>query len=105
MPRKIHRFSFAKDVPIEDVENALIVARVAAEGVHGETAVCLDACYALSEERPLFVVDATDPIGTTIARVFTAVLLRTIGEDAFEVEHRMYEDRVVPRAGHAGARR
>ena len=105
MPRKIHRFTFAKDVLLEDVEDALVVARLAADGVHGEGEVQLDACYALSDEHRVFVIDANDPVGRTIARVFTSVLLRTIGADAFEVEHRFYEDEVAPLPGRAGAPR
>lgn len=105
MSRTVYRFTFEKGVPIEDVEEAIVVARVATEGVHGQAQTNLDACYALCQRRRVCVIEVADAVGATIARVFTAVLLRTIGEDAFEVERKHIEDDVTPLPRRGEARR
>lgn len=91
MTRTVYRFTFEKCVALDDVESALVLARIAAEGVHGQAQTQLDACYGVSEKRRFCVVDATEEVGATIAKVLTALFLRTIGEDAFEVERRLRE--------------
>ena len=82
-------------VSTDDVETSILLSVFATEGVHGAAKVRMDGGFLLVEKRRVCVVDATTRVGATIAKIFTAVLLRSFGQDAFEVE-RIVDD-VVPR--------
>lgn len=86
MPQEQYSYTFPDEISIEDVRNSLFVAACAAEGVHGRSQLRLDATFRLDEEVRRCTVDATTPVGQTLARVFTELLAREFGEDAFTVE-------------------
>lgn len=86
MSEAIYRYSFRQGVPPEEVRYSLLLAALAAEGVHGQSEVRLDAGYHMDEEQRACVVDATTPVGRTISRIFTGLLTREFGEGAFSVE-------------------
>ena len=80
------RFTFEPDVSLGEAEMSLHLAMFAVEGLIGRVRVRLDAKYRLDESRRTIVIDARKPVGRMISRVFTALLLRELGEDAFRVE-------------------
>ena len=84
--RRVCRFEFGQSVPMEEVEDTLLLAILAAEGVHGQARVRLDAGYHVAEDAHACVVDTSTPVGETVAQVFTGYLIREFGEDAFLVE-------------------
>jgi hypothetical protein len=105
--RTVYRYTFQRDVSLRAAEDSLALAIFAAESVHGETQVRLDAGHYFDETGHVCVVDATTPVGETIARIFTGFLRREFGEESFAVE-RVATDEPLPRpAGTAttGARR
>jgi len=71
---------------MQDVEESLLLAVLAAECLYGEARVRLDAGYSISEEKHALVVDAGTDIGRSINRIFTGFVTREFGEDAFKVE-------------------
>jgi len=86
MRQDIYRFTFDEPTPLTEIRDSLFLAIFCAEGLHGRAQVRLDAGFALDEERRTCVVDAATPVGRSVARIFTELLAREFGEDAFTVE-------------------
>lgn len=84
--REAYHYEFGTDVPLGDVQEALLLAVLAAESLHGRSRVHLDASFRLDEANRSCVVDAGTDVGRDIARVFTGFLTREFGERAFRVE-------------------
>jgi hypothetical protein len=82
----LYRYTFAPDAPIEEVESSLLLAILAAEGLHGEADVRLDAAHYFDAAGRTCVIDATTPVGRDLNRLFVNFLRREFGEDCFQVE-------------------
>ena len=82
----IVRFRFDQQVGLTDAEMSLHLAMFAVEGLFGRACVRLDAENALIEQDRCIDVDGGTEVGAVIVRVFTGLLLREFGEDAFRVE-------------------
>jgi hypothetical protein len=80
------RFAFEPTVSLAEAEMSLHLAMFAAEGLVGRVRVRLDATYQVDNARHAIVVDTRNATGRLIVRVFTALLLREIGEHAFYVQ-------------------
>ena len=85
MSRQIRRYSFSASVPADDIENTLAMAVFAAEGLHGQSRVRLEATYCFDPEKRACVIDAESEIGRDICRMFTGFAIREFGESAFTV--------------------
>ncbi|MFH1891094.1 MAG: hypothetical protein ABIK83_00250 [Candidatus Zixiibacteriota bacterium] len=86
MNRELYRYNFDSKIPIQDVEESLLLAVLAAESLHGRSLVRLDASFCLDPKKRSCVVDAATEVGRAIARIFTGFLAREFGEEAFKVE-------------------
>ena len=80
------RYRFGQCIPRGDVEICLALAVVAAESLHGQARVRLDADYRFDPDRHECVVAADSEIGRDLCRIFTAFLTREFGEDTFRAE-------------------
>jgi hypothetical protein len=67
------------------VSNALFLAALAAEAIHGRAQVQLNGQFWTDPAKRAAVIDASTEVGQTIARVFTGFISRELGEDAFAV--------------------
>jgi hypothetical protein len=81
-----YHYSFSSDVPAEDLEATLLLAVVAAESLHGESDVRLDAGHAFDATARRCIIEATTPVGRDLCRLFTGFLRREFGDNAFRVE-------------------
>ena len=81
LTRTIYHFTFTKDVPIDAVEDALLLAEIAATAVekHPRGACRLDA------RRRACVIDARSAPGAALLRVFFAYVVGMFGVGAFRV--------------------
>jgi hypothetical protein len=86
MTRELYRYEFTADVPAEEVEASLLLALLAAESLHGESQVRLDAAHAFDPDRHACVIDAGTAVGRDVNRLFVGFLRREFGPDAFRVE-------------------
>jgi len=84
--RDIYRYRFERDVPMREARESLLLAVLAAECLHGESRVRLDAEYRFSRAKRTCVIDATTEVGRDISRIFTGFAIKEFGEDAFHVE-------------------
>ena len=92
MNGEIYGYSFHPDVEMQQVEEVLMLAVMAAEGLHGRSRVQLDATFNCDLTGRFCEVDASTEVGAAIARIFTALLTTTIGESAFKVERIIREE-------------
>ena len=99
MTREIYRFEFGKDTPAQEIEETLNLAIIAAECLHGQSRVRLDASYCMDENSGVCVIDPGSDAGQDIVRIFTGLAIRTFGEDAFKV--RRMERKSKPQAAEA----
>ena len=80
------QFVFDPDVSLAEAEMSLHLAMFAVEGLIGRARVRLDAEYEIDVIGRAIVVNTNSATGRLIVRVFTALLLREIGEHAFCVQ-------------------
>jgi carbon monoxide dehydrogenase subunit G len=82
----ICRFRFSAGTERETVEAQLAQAIVGAECVFGQARVRISAAYVISDDGTQVAIDASNEVGEHIAQLFTGLMTRQIGEDAFSVE-------------------
>ena len=85
MTSQAYRYRFRNKAGLLEAEGTLHVAILAAEGLFGEARVRMDAGYVIDSGLRSLVVDASTPVGRTVSDIFTALILRELGEDAFNV--------------------
>ena len=83
MNREIHRYSFEASVPASEIEETLLLAVLAAEGLYGQSRVRLDATYYFDAESRACVIDAGSDVGRDISRIFAGFALREFAGAAF----------------------
>jgi hypothetical protein len=81
-----YRYVFASTVPQEEVEASLLLALFAAESLHGEDQVRLDAAHFFDADRRACVIDAGTAVGRDLNRLFVGFVRREFGAEAFTVE-------------------
>ena len=88
MNRDVRRYSFRTTIPSGDIEETLLLAVMAAEGIHGQSQVRLDAAYSFDEGKHACVIDCGSDVGRNICRIFAGFAIREFGEDSFSVSPR-----------------
>ena len=89
---EVGRFSFKKDVSAELIENRLMLAILAAEGIHGEEKVSVkDIGYIEAGNRA--VVDVSCEVGEHVAQIFMRFMTKEIGRKRFIYERVPKEER------------
>ncbi len=86
MTADIYRYVFNEDIEMDEIETSLLLAVVAAESLHGESQVRLDASHYLDPIKRACVIDAATCVGRDVNRLFVGFLRREFGEDIFRVE-------------------
>lgn len=85
MTRELYSYTFASGPPVEEIENMLLWALLAAEGLHGEARVRMDGAHNFDADERQCVIDAGTAVGQDINRLFTQFLRRELGDDGFTV--------------------
>ena len=85
MNGEIYHYQFKENIPAVEIEETLQLAILAAECLHGQSRVRLDASYCMDAEKRAYVVDARTSVGRDIVRIFTGFAIREFGENAFKV--------------------
>lgn len=86
MSAEIYRYTFAKSVPFAEAESSLVLAIMAAESLHGQTQVRLDASHAADANKRSCVINASTQVGRDLNRLFIGFINREFGPDSFTVE-------------------
>ncbi|MCE9636100.1 MAG: hypothetical protein K8T90_10380 [Planctomycetes bacterium] len=104
MTRTTYHFTFASAVPMDAVEDALLLAAIAADAVAGDADGARRTTHVLDDRSRTCVIDARTAAGTALVRVFFAYIAVAFGLRAFRVV--TGEDLVRPRRERRkGARR
>ncbi len=85
MNNTIEKFSFKPQVDLGQAEGTLHLAIIAAEALHGQAAVRLEARYLFSNEKRACVIERRGKVSEDITKIFTGFLIHEFGEDAFSV--------------------
>ncbi|NOT01777.1 MAG: hypothetical protein HOP29_14245 [Phycisphaerales bacterium] len=85
MNQSAYRFEFIATVPMLDAEQTLHLALFSAEGLFGSARVRLEAGYRVDEASRTVTVGAATEVGAAVVKVYTGLLLREFGENAFQV--------------------
>ena len=80
-----YRFEFDATVAMSDVEEMLLMAVIAAEGIHGRARVLLDGDFSTDPANRTCLIGARSQVGQDICRIFIEFLNLEISEDAFDV--------------------
>jgi hypothetical protein len=94
---EIYRYSFPSTIPLDDVEETLLLAIIATESLHGESQVRLDSAHLFDREQRACVIDAHTQVGRDLSRLFTGFVTREFGANAFSVE-RVRQDAAASRS-------
>src|SRR5262245_45507348 len=81
-----YRIQFGDTLNLNDVQETLLLAELAAESIHGVAAVVLSGMHALDRQSKICEIDATAPAGQDLSRLFISFLLHEFGEGAFHVQ-------------------
>lgn len=82
---RAYKYQFREGIDTRDVEDTLLLAFLAAEGVFGEARVRLDGAYSTDREARTVTVDASTAVGHVVNAVFTTFAIKEFGRDAFAV--------------------
>lgn len=85
MTKDIYRYTFGPSARMQDVEEALLLAVLAVESLHGQSRVRMDASYCVDAEKRATVIDASTPVGHDLCRIFTGFAIREFGESVVKV--------------------
>jgi len=78
-------FRFRSAEALRQAAATLRLALVAAEGIHGEVRVRMDAAYATDPVLCAIAVDASTNVGQDVAGIFTALVGLVFGAMSFTV--------------------
>ncbi len=95
MTRNIYRYTFAQTVPMDELEETLLLAIIATEAIHGESQARLDIGHAFDAQKRGCVIDADTTVGLDFNRLFIGFVTREFGAGSFRVE-RVAADRPEP---------
>lgn len=88
---RAYRYQFREGVDPRDVEDTLLLALLAAEGVFGEARVRMDGAYSTDREARTVTVDASTAVGQIVNAVFTVFAVKELGREAFGVRRLVAE--------------
>jgi hypothetical protein len=80
------RFVFDRPISMNAVHGTLRLAQLAAESLHGQDRVALEAARKFDREQRCVVIDVSTDVGRTLAAVFLGYARREFGPDAIEVQ-------------------
>lgn len=83
MTSDLYCYQFAPQVPIEDLENSLLLALLATESLHGVAETRLDVAIYFDRAQRACVIDAETQVGRDLNKLFIGFLRLEFGADAF----------------------
>jgi len=86
MDRILNCYRFTEKVQMQEAEDSLMLAVLAAEGIYGRSRVRLETSFAFDPAKRSCVIDATTEVGQHVSRIFTTFITKQFGEEAFRIE-------------------
>lgn len=85
MPRQVFKYTFDPAVPMDEVEQAVVLSLLVVEILHGGAQARLGAGHYFDRRKRACVVDASTPEGRDLSKLLVGLLIREYGPDAFAV--------------------
>lgn len=86
MIQSMYQFDLGVELPLSEVRDTLRLAVLAAEAIHGQADLLLDASYAFGSGDRTVRIDGSTPAARDLARLFAHFLGREFGPSCFVVE-------------------
>jgi hypothetical protein len=86
MFRDGYRYRFGSDVPLEEVRSTLVLAMLSTESLHGSSVTTLEAAYRWVPDERTCDIEAEQPAGRDLNRIFHGFLRREFRTDQYSVE-------------------
>ena len=83
---RVCRYTLPRHTSREFVEDRVALGIMSAECVFGKARVRLEAGYVIGSDARTCAIDVATPVGEHVARIFTGLLIRDVGELDFVVE-------------------
>lgn len=80
-----HEFTIHGDAQFSDVESLLQLAIFAVEGIYGPAEVRMSVGYEIDADTRTVTIGTDTVAGDAVAKAFTSLLIREIGERGFAV--------------------
>lgn len=80
------QYRFQKAVNVTETEATLLVAMIAIEALHGNSAVRMYGRYRFDPKQRVCEIDASPPLGQDLNKVYVGMLQREFGPSAFTVQ-------------------
>lgn len=98
MSQDVYRFCFGDKVSAEDAHSTFMLALVAAESLHGMTAVRMDCRFRCDVRERRYDIYAGSGIGSELARIFAGFVIHSHGPGAVHIR-RGEPSRLLPSGG------
>ena len=92
MPKNFYHFRLDSDIPIEEIEDTLMLALVAVNSLHGLTRVRLDCQFVLDKKRRHVLVDGNTTVGRCFALLLAGYIDYAFGEHRFRFRRISFSD-------------
>ena len=90
---RAYKYQFRDGTDQRDVDDTLVLALLAAEGLFGEARVRMDSSHSQHRESRTLTVDASTAVGQVVNAVFNIYAIKEFGRDAFTVRRLVAEVR------------
>ena len=94
MAQTVYRYDFGPTIELEEVEATLVLAIVATEALHGETAAQLAIGHFLDAKQRACVIDAGSQVGSDFNLIFHGFIRREFGPGAFSTRRMTTADSI-----------
>ncbi len=82
----VYKFSFRDEAPPKDIEECLYWAAFNTESIYGKAKFRLDCSFHFDRHQKVVLIDKSTDTGKHLAQLFTSIVSREFGEEAFRVE-------------------
>ena len=83
--RRAFRYSFPESIPLDHVEESLVMSIIAAESIHGAAEARLAVGHLLDRAGRCCVIDGSTETGCDLNKVFVGLLMKQFGAAGFDV--------------------
>lgn len=85
---KTYLYSFRQNVPMDEVEDSLLLAALATESLFGKPLMRMECRFRFELRRRICTIDGSTPVGRALASIFTGFLGNEFGDQGFRL-HRL----------------
>lgn len=85
MSTQTYEYRFDTKIPVQELEDTLMLSLIAVESIFGHSRVRMDGHFELDKTNHRCRIDCSNEVGTHLARIFTGYATREYGEGAVNI--------------------